>query len=192
MPYKRKYRRRKTSRTRSRTARQAPAPRARRQPALGVLKVAQSGSTTGSVSADINFEDASELIALTGANGSFQASIFHGAADQSLELIVALATPLSGAKAGLTDAETKSFDPFDTSAWNDPAAVRGFNIVRLHRLANAHPVGAPNMVYSFNRSFKRRFRRIMDPNRSARLVIYARGNGNVSVAYDVGIRYVTK
>jgi len=201
MPYRKRrstrYAKGRTRRSRTRTRRsnQLPAPREKRRPATGVLKLAPADSTVNN-KVKIGFEDAtpSQPLALTGANGSFQASIFHGKAGEDVELVVALLTAIPGNETSDSDFETAigAFDPFDDDDRQAPPSSRGFNMVRLHRLANAHPDGAPNMVYSFNRRMKRRFRRILRDGNPAYFAVWAKGSGNISVAYDFAVKYVVQ
>lgn len=195
MAYRRRTRRRRAGRKRrfSRTRRLAPKPIEQTAALTGVLKVAADGSGVkhNAVTIDIDpLTGAGQDIALVRANGSYQASVFHGASGEDMEMVLALCTPDRRAQTDFTDAQLAAFNPFEKPDPLADARARGFNIVRLHRLANAHPAGAANMVYTFNRRFTRRFRRVMNPNRSAALVVWVQGKGTLALAFDAGLRYV--
>lgn len=191
MPYRRK---RPTRRTRRYTRRKKlPAVRERRTAFTEILKLTPAGTTTVSTTADVpSPQSDDDLVSIVGMNGMFQLGIFHGAADQDCEVMLCLATPLADADSGLSDAVVKAFDPFQESNWQQPAVIRGFNVVKLHRLANAHPAGAPNTLYTFNRRLTRRFKRVVNPNRQIMLAMYARGNANVKAVADGALKWVIR
>jgi len=184
---RRRPRRRKYSRRR-RLVRLAPKPRMKTLPVHGALTLAPSSATTVAATQALKLNESNDCM-VVGINGELDVGIFHGSADQSVEVVLAFCTPLKDATTDPKNA-VEAFDPFDDANWQAPAAIRGFNVVHLHRLANSHPAGAANAVYTLRRRFKRRFKRFFQENRSGYLALWASGNANVRMTFNAGVKYV--
>lgn len=188
MPRRRRRTRRRTKRS---YRKRAPSPVRETQPFTASLQITPNSDTTPVVATKkIEFAGAgSNDLAIIGIRGSMQASIYHGSAGEHQELAIVICTP--SREQGGEDIGTKlsTFDPFSTDVLEKPIE-RGFNIVRVHRLANAHPTGAPNMVYTFNRRFTRSFRRVMNASAPLYVAVYGLGKGNTAIVLDGGIKFV--